>query len=619
MHTIGLDFGTNYCRIACPTQTRPQAIPNALEELATPAWVRFTPEGRLVVGREAKPAAYSPGEMPFTGIKRKLASSESIWFGNGMRPPAEIAALLMQTLRKDAERALRNPVTGAVVTTPALAGTRQRANTREAAKTAGFEVVRLINETTAAALAYKQATSTDKRLLVYALGAGYFEVAIIESTNQAFKTLGIEGDSEIGGNAFDRKFANYILNRIKQSHHLDFSTNPQALWLLAGAAEEAKIKLSTEPLIRLPLPKGEAGPAGKAANLNLELTRTELENLLSDSIEATVLLTRKALAEAGLAIADIDDLLLVGGSTRLPLVQQKLQAAFNKKPRLTGDDTVVLGAAWQAAAAQNVPLPSKQDARAKPAKAKKVIPAPEKTFPTETPPESPPPRPDSRPVTSARPQVLHQARHLLRQGQHKQAVALLQSHYNKDPTNNEIRQLLAEGYYLRAVQLSQANRWEEAIQNFEKVFEDTPAHKKARQALVNVCLAWNAHLEQEKRWSETIHPLEKAFRHAPHNQSIKQKLVTLYDRRSAQHVKHKQWDEAIQDLEKALRYNPDDKKIENQMVKICLHRATQLKKSGRFTEALSVVNKGLGYKSGDKSAHKKLRRLRSELKHLPDN
>lgn len=555
-NAIGIDLGTKYCRAAYQAQQRLQLIPNAQDELATPIIIGLAHNGQVTMGREAQSAHDLSSTKPLTRIKGLLATPDRIWFGSQQYAPLELAAVLFRAVRKDAEKQLLNPVTQAVVCVPALAGNVRRSATRDAAHLAGFTEIKLLSEPTAVALAYTQQLRATQRLLIYGLGAGYFETTIVEYASQTIKTLGTEGDENIGGYTFDNTIANYFLTQIKQEYGVDYSTDSHALWLVTRAAEEAKIKLSTAQHTDFVIPKLANKNSRKGLDVDLSLSRVQLEAMLAPSIDLTLSLVYKVLDLARLTIADIDVLLLVGGSTRLPIVQQRLYEALDKSPTLGVDDLVAFGAALQAASIErqllHTPEPTEQQRNftGAPPEERRVAPKPlTKTEEVQNLPDRV--QPANEPIPS---QLLNEVSQFLHQGQFEQAIILLQRLEQLIPPNAEISTLLAKAYYGKGVQLANAGQWIEAIQALERGATYEHSHTKIRDTLVLVYQHYAAQLFQAGQWEVT---------------------ATI--------------------LEKALRCDPTNKALLHDFVSVCLERGKILKKAQRFPEAAAILRKGLYY------------------------
>lgn len=499
MNAIGLDFGTNYCRAVSWAGERPNLIPSATQEPETPTWIKRTPEGQFVVGRQAGCATYSPANLPFVGVKKGLATRQDVWLGGKMLTPREITTVLFQSLRADAERVLKVPVTTAVITIPALAGNLQRANTRQAAEMAGFAAVRLLNEPTAAAMGQG---IQNGRFLIYTLGAGSYEVAILEVNNQVFKTLWTEGDLQLGGNAFDKEIVHHLLLKIQHQFHIDLASDSRALWLLAQAAEKSKIDLSIAQHTHINIPRLWQNSRGEYLSIEMELTQREVNDLLRQPIEQTVTLAQQALAKTNLTPKDIDTFWLVGGSTRLPLIQEMLQTAFRRELTVLPLSAAATGAAKQAISlAQETPAPILPSA-----------PLPQKIV-SPTPIPHPTPPPNRSPAAPDPHYLLDEAVREIQHEQYEQAIkhlkALEQLGWMREET---VREWTISAYYGRGMQLQKASAMEEAIHLFEEAVKKFPQNKKLIEGLAGACYIWGEQLEKKGQYAEALAVVEKGVR-----------------------------------------------------------------------------------------------------------
>jgi molecular chaperone DnaK len=375
---IGIDLGTTNSCIAILDGTTPRVLENSEGDRTTPSIVAFSRDGEILTGASAKRQGVTNPKNTFYAVKRligrKFSDAEvqkdlklvpyaivphdngDAWVetaeGRGMAPP-EVSAKVLMKMKKTAEDFLGETVTDAVITVPAYFNDSQRQATKDAGRIAGLNVLRIINEPTAAALAYgvdKQ--GRDRKVAVYDLGGGTFDVSIIEMASvdgeQQFEVLATNGDTFLGGEDFDRRIVDYLIDEFRKDQGMDVSTDPLALQRLRDAAERAKIELSTAHQTDINLPYLTADGSGPK-HMNLKLTRAKLEALVSDLIERTLEPSRIAMKDAGLKFSDIDEVILVGGQTRMPRVQEKVRELFGKDPRrdVNPDEAVAVGAAIQ--------------------------------------------------------------------------------------------------------------------------------------------------------------------------------------------------------------------------------------------------------------------------------
>ncbi len=374
---IGIDLGTTNSCVAVMEGDTPKVIENSEGARTTPSVVAFTKEGEILVGQSAKRQAVTNPENTLFAIKRLIgrrfdddvvkrdqdivpykivkADNGDAWVEvNGKKmAPQEISAKVLQKMRKTAEDYLGEPVTEAVITVPAYFNDSQRQATKDAGRIAGLEVKRIINEPTAAALAYGMDKSPgDKKLAVYDLGGGTFDVSIIEVAEidgeRQFEVLSTNGDTFLGGEDFDNRIIDYLVDEFKKEQGVDLRQDPLALQRLKEAAEKAKIELSSSQQTDINLPYITADASGPK-HMNIKLTRAKLEALVDDLVQRTLEPCKVALADAGLSASDIDDVILVGGQTRMPKVQEVVEQFFGKAPRkdVNPDEAVAIGAAIQ--------------------------------------------------------------------------------------------------------------------------------------------------------------------------------------------------------------------------------------------------------------------------------
>ncbi len=346
---IGIDLGTTNSVVSVMEGGEPVIIPNAEGQRTTPSVVAFTKEGERLVGQVAKNQAQRNPDRTITSIKREMGSSnEHVIDGKAYTPP-EISAMILQKLKADAESYLGETVTKAVVTVPAYFSDSQRQATKDAGRIAGLQVDRIINEPTAASLAYGLEKEENQTILIYDLGGGTFDVSILELGDGVFDVKSTSGNTKLGGDDFDNRIVDWMIQEMKNNEGVDLSKDKFAVQRLRDAAEKAKIELSSVLTSNISLPyisSGEDGPK----HLDLDLTRAKFDDMTSDLVEATIQPVRTAMKDAGLEPAEIDKILLVGGSTRIPAVHEAVKKFFNKEPfkGINPDECVALGAAIQA-------------------------------------------------------------------------------------------------------------------------------------------------------------------------------------------------------------------------------------------------------------------------------
>ncbi|MDI3280364.1 MAG: molecular chaperone DnaK [Bacillota bacterium] len=346
---VGIDLGTTNSVVAVLEGGEPVVIPNAEGSRLTPSVVAFTKDGQRLVGQVAKRQAITNPERTVISIKRKMGSDYKVTIDGRSYTPQEISAMILQKLKADAEAYLGEKVTKAVITVPAYFTDAQRQATKDAGTIAGLEVLRIINEPTAAALAYGLDKEETQTILVFDLGGGTFDVSILEIGEGVFQVKATSGNNHLGGDDFDERIINYVAEEFKKEHGIDLRQDRMALQRLKEAAEKAKIELSglTSTTISLPfITADQSGPK----HLEMTLTRAKFEELTADLVEATMGPTRQALADAGLQPHQIDKVILVGGSTRIPKVQEMIRNLFGKEPfkGINPDEVVAVGAAIQA-------------------------------------------------------------------------------------------------------------------------------------------------------------------------------------------------------------------------------------------------------------------------------
>ncbi|NLC67207.1 MAG: molecular chaperone DnaK [Clostridiaceae bacterium] len=346
---IGIDLGTTNSCVAVMEGGEPVVIPNAEGSRTTPSVVAFSKSGERLVGQIAKRQAITNPDRTIVSIKRDMGTNRRVRIDDREYTPPEISAMILQKLKADAESYLGEPVTQAVITVPAYFSDSQRQATKDAGKIAGLEVLRIINEPTAASLAYGLDKQHDQKIMVYDLGGGTFDVSILEIGDGVFEVLATSGNNRLGGDDFDQRIIDWLAENFKREHGIDLRNDKMALQRLKEAAEKAKIELSSVTSTNINLPFITADASGPK-HLDMTLTRAKFEELIADLIEKTMEPTRQALADAGLTPDKIDKVLLVGGSTRVPIVQETIKKYMGKEPfkGINPDECVAIGAAIQA-------------------------------------------------------------------------------------------------------------------------------------------------------------------------------------------------------------------------------------------------------------------------------
>ena len=347
--TIGIDLGTTNSCVAVIEGGEPVVIANAEGARTTPSVVAFSKDGERMVGQVAKRQAITNPDKTVSSIKREMGSAYKVSIDGKNYTPQEISAMILQKLKSDAEAYLGEKVTQAVITVPAYFTDAQRQATKDAGKIAGLDVKRIINEPTAAALSYGVDKENDQKVMVYDLGGGTFDVSIIEMGDGVQEVLATAGNNRLGGDDFDKRIIDWLVSQFKQSDGVDLSSDKMAMQRLKDAAEKAKIELSgvTSTAINLPFITADAtGPK----HLDVTLTRAKFDELTADLVEATMGPVRSALSDSGLQISEIDKVLMVGGSSRIPAVQDAVKRLIGKDPfkGINPDECVAIGAAIQA-------------------------------------------------------------------------------------------------------------------------------------------------------------------------------------------------------------------------------------------------------------------------------
>ncbi|HJA07311.1 MAG TPA: molecular chaperone DnaK [Candidatus Mediterraneibacter pullicola] len=345
---IGIDLGTTNSCVAVMEGGQPTVIANTEGARTTPSVVAFTKTGERLVGEPAKRQAVTNAGRTISSIKREMGTDYKVDIDDKKYSPQEISAMILQKLKADAEGYLGEKVTEAVITVPAYFNDAQRQATKDAGKIAGLDVKRIINEPTAAALAYGLDNEKEQKIMVYDLGGGTFDVSIIEIGDGVIEVLSTAGNNRLGGDDFDQKITDYMLADFKAKEGVDLSTDKMALQRLREAAEKAKKELSSATTTNINLPFITATAEGPK-HFDMNLTRAKFDELTRDLVDKTAEPVRRALSDAGLTSADLGQVLLVGGSTRIPAVQEEVKRLTGKEPSksLNPDECVALGASVQ--------------------------------------------------------------------------------------------------------------------------------------------------------------------------------------------------------------------------------------------------------------------------------
>ena len=345
---IGIDLGTTNSCVAVMEGGKPTVIPNAEGERTTPSVVAFTKNGERLVGKSAKRQAVTNADRTISSIKRKMGTSDGPVIDGKKYTPEQISAMILQKLKADAEAYLGDKVTEAVITVPAYFNDDQRQATKAAGKIAGLDVKRIINEPTAAALAYGLNNEKEQKIMVYDLGGGTFDVSIIDIGDDVVEVLATNGDTHLGGDDFDNRIIDWMVSEFKAKEGVDLSQDKMAMQRLKEAAENAKKELSNSTTTEINLPFITATADGPK-HFDMTLTRAKFEELISDLVEKTAIPVQNAMRDAGLTNADLGKVLLVGGSTRIPCVQEKVRQLTGHEPskNLNPDECVAIGAAIQ--------------------------------------------------------------------------------------------------------------------------------------------------------------------------------------------------------------------------------------------------------------------------------
>ena len=346
---IGIDLGTTNSCVAVMEGGEPVVIPNAEGNRTTPSVVAFSKNGERLVGQIAKRQAVTNPDNTVISIKRKMGTNEKVKIEGDEFSPQEISAMVLQKLKTDAENYLGQKVTQAVITVPAYFSDSQRQATKDAGKIAGLEVLRIINEPTAAALAFgMDKEDQDQKIMIYDLGGGTFDVSILDIGDGVFEVLATNGNTHLGGDDFDDRIMNYLVDEFKKSNGIDLKTDKMAMQRLKEAAEKAKIELSGMQQTNINLPFITADSTGPK-HLDITLTRAKFEELINDLIEATKIPVNQALKDAGITADQLHKILLVGGSTRVPAVQEAVKKITGRDADkgINPDECVAIGAAIQ--------------------------------------------------------------------------------------------------------------------------------------------------------------------------------------------------------------------------------------------------------------------------------
>ena len=345
---IGIDLGTTNSCVAVLENGNPVVIPNAEGGRTTPSVVAFTKDGERLVGDVARRQAAVNTERTFFSIKREMGGSFRAKIDGKLYSPQEISAMVLRKLKKDAESYLGEPVQEAVITVPAYFNDAQRQATKDAGRIAGLNVLRIINEPTSAALAYGLDHGTPQKIMVYDLGGGTFDVSVIEIGDNLIEVLATAGDNHLGGDDFDARLAEYIVSEYRKTERIDLSKDATAMQRVREEAEKAKKALSTSATVEINLPFITT-QRGEPKHLDMNITRAQFEELTADLVERTRGPVTQALADAGVSTGELGMVLLVGGSTRMPAVVEKVRQMTGKEPskNLNPDECVALGAAVQ--------------------------------------------------------------------------------------------------------------------------------------------------------------------------------------------------------------------------------------------------------------------------------
>jgi len=346
---IGIDLGTTNSCVAVIENGEPTVITSSEGARTTPSIVGFAKNGERLVGQVAKRQAVTNHDRTVVSIKRDMGSSKKVKIDSKEYSAPEISAMILQKMKADAEAFTGETITQAVITVPAYFSDSQRQATKDAGKIAGLEVLRIINEPTAAALAYGLDKDKDQKIMVYDLGGGTFDVSILDIGDGVFEVLATAGNNKLGGDDFDQRIIDFLVSEFKKDQGIDLSSDSMAMQRLKEAAEKAKIELSSTATASINLPFITADATGPK-HMDVTLTRAKFEELVSDLVEATVGPVNQAMKDSGMSFDKLDKILLVGGSTRIPLVQETVKRLTGKEPYkgINPDECVAIGAAIQA-------------------------------------------------------------------------------------------------------------------------------------------------------------------------------------------------------------------------------------------------------------------------------
>lgn len=346
--TIGIDLGTTNSCVAFMENGEAVVIPNAEGDRTTPSVVAFTKSGERIVGNAAKRQAITNSRRTISSIKREMGTDNRVKIDGKAYTPQEISAIILQKLKQDAEAYLGETVTDAVITVPAYFSDSQRQATKDAGRIAGMNVLRIINEPTAAAVAYGADKGESMKVMVFDLGGGTFDVSILDINREVIEVLATAGNNRLGGDDFDRCVVNWLIGEFKKSDKIDLTQDPTAMQRIREAAEKAKIELSAASTTNISLPFIASGKDG-AKHLEATLTRAKFDDLTRSLVEATMGPVRQAMNDAGIKAAELGRVLLVGGSTRIPAVQEAVKRFTSHEPSkgVNPDECVALGAALQ--------------------------------------------------------------------------------------------------------------------------------------------------------------------------------------------------------------------------------------------------------------------------------
>jgi molecular chaperone DnaK len=348
---LGIDLGTTNSAFAILEEGDPEIIVNAEGDRTTPSVVTYEEDGSRTVGAAAKNQAVQKSERTITSIKRHIGEEDYTVEVDGTEyTPQEVSAAILQKIKEDAEEYLGEEIDRAVITVPAYFNDKERQATKQAGEIAGFTVERIVNEPTAAAMAYGTDADTEdeQAVLVYDLGGGTFDVSILEIGHGVYEVVSTNGDNDLGGDDWDEAIIEYVADEFEEEHGIDLRDDDQALQRLKEAAERAKMDLSSRKQTTINLPFIAAGDEGPIT-LEQELTRTKFENLTEDLVDRTIDPTEQALEDSGYEASEVDDIILIGGSTRMPMIKQKVESHFGLEPKnsINPDEAVALGAAIQ--------------------------------------------------------------------------------------------------------------------------------------------------------------------------------------------------------------------------------------------------------------------------------